>query len=181
LISRQIKSIIPYKIKTQKAEGDYLAFEGKVRSLKFVSAFPIKAKQPEGFVYTVYEFTEGGAGGGRLVLYEQKALNKDFLDEKPREELGIPLLEGISDIRFEYYREEDRVKDHTGEWVEEWDAKERKELPKALKITITYKNGRDKEESHLTVLSSLPAYRFEEVRTGPIRRIIPQRPPGAGP
>src|SRR4030042_1900566 len=51
LISQQIKSIVPYKVKTQKAEGDYLAFEGKVRSLRFVSAFPIKGKQPEGFVY----------------------------------------------------------------------------------------------------------------------------------
>ena len=28
LISQQIKSSVPYKIKTQKAEGNYLAFEG---------------------------------------------------------------------------------------------------------------------------------------------------------
>ena len=181
LISRQIKSIVPYKIKTKKAEGDYLAFEGKARSLKFVSAFPIKAKQPQGFVYTIYEFTEGGAEGGRLVLYEQRALNKDFLEEKPQEELGISLLEGISSIRFEYYREEDLAKNQAEGWGEEWNAKEEKELPKALKITIAYKNGRDKEESHFTILSSLPAYRFEEVRTGPSRRIIPQRPPGVGP
>ena len=56
LISQQIKSIVPYKIKTQKTEGNYLAFEGKAHSLKFVSALPIKAKQPEGFVYAIYEF-----------------------------------------------------------------------------------------------------------------------------
>src|SRR5512136_1586864 len=29
LISQQIKSIVPYRIKTEKAEGDYLAFQGK--------------------------------------------------------------------------------------------------------------------------------------------------------
>src|SRR4030066_419892 len=47
LISRQMKSAVPYKIKTEKAEGDYLAFEGKAHSLKFVSAFPMKSRQAE--------------------------------------------------------------------------------------------------------------------------------------
>src|SRR4030043_332544 len=56
LISQQIKSFVPYKIKTKKAEGDYLAFNGKARSLRFVSALPIKAKQPGGVVY----FSIGG-------------------------------------------------------------------------------------------------------------------------
>ena len=64
MISRQIKSIVPYKVKSKKAEGDYLAFEGKVHSLKFVSAFPLKAKQPEGLVYGIYEFREEGKEGG---------------------------------------------------------------------------------------------------------------------
>ena len=133
LISQQIKSIVPYKIRTQKAEGDYLAFDGKAHSLKFVSALPIKAKQPEGFVYAIYEFKEGGREGGRLVLYEQRALNKDFFEEEPKEELAVSLLEGISNVRFEYYREEDLLKNQKEEWVEEWNAKEEKELPKNLK------------------------------------------------
>lgn len=187
LISQQIKSIIPYKIKSEKAEGDFLAFEGKAHSLKFVSALPIKAKRPEGFVYVVYEFKEGGREGGRLVLYEQRVLNKDFFSEKPEEELGVSLLEGISQVRFEYYREEDLLKNRTPEWVEEWNAKEKKEIPQALKITITPAGGKtEKEKSSIALLASISANRFEEVRTaplrvGPSRRIIPQRPPGAGP
>ena len=32
MVSRQIKSVVPYKFKTEKAEGDYLAFEGKPHS-----------------------------------------------------------------------------------------------------------------------------------------------------
>jgi hypothetical protein len=181
LISRQIKSVVPYKIKTQKAEGDYLAFDGKARSLKFVSAFPVKARQPEGFVYAIYDFTEGGAEGSRLVLYEQRVLNKDFFEERPKEESAISLLEGVSNVQFEYYREENPDKNWSEEWVSEWNAKEEKELPRALRITISYKNGKDKEASSFTILSSVPAYRFEEIRTGPSRRIVPQRPPGAGP
>jgi general secretion pathway protein J len=178
LISQQIKSIVPYKIKTQKAEGDYLAFEGTARSLKFVSAFPIKAKQPEGFVYAIYEFKEGGSEGGRLALYEQRALNKDFFVDEPRDESAVSLLEGVSSVRFEYYREEDTVKNQKEEWVEEWNAKEERELPKALRMTITQKNQKGKEEFPITILASLPAYRFEEVRIGPMRRVIPRMPPG---
>ncbi len=174
LISQQIKSIVAYKIKTQQAEGDYLAFEGKAHSLKFVSALPIKAKQPQGFVYAIYEFKEGGREGGRLVLYEQRVLNKDFFAEEPKEELAISLLEGISDIRFEYYREEDPLKNQKEEWVEEWSAKEERELPQALRMTIIQKDQKDKEEFPITILASLPAYRFEEVRIGPVRRAIPQ-------
>jgi prepilin-type N-terminal cleavage/methylation domain-containing protein len=177
LISQQIKSIVPYKIKTQKAEGDYLAFEGKARSLKFVSALPIKAKRPEGFVYATYEFKEGGSEGGRLILYEQRVLNRDFFEEDPKEELGVSLLEGISNVRFEYYQEEDQVKNRKEEWVEEWKAKEEKALPKAFRMTITYPAYRQA----ITLLASIPSYRFEEVRIGISRGVIPQRPPGAGP
>jgi general secretion pathway protein J len=178
LISQQIKSIVAYKIKTQKAEGDYLAFEGNAHSLKFVSALPIKAKQPEGFVYAIYEFKEGGSEGGRLVLYEQRVLNKDFFAEEPKEEAAVSLLEGVSNVRFEYYREEDPLKNQKEEWVEEWNAKEERELPKTIRMTITQKDQKDKEEFPITILASLPAYRFEEVRIGPVRRTIPQTRPG---
>ena len=103
--------MVPYKIKTEKAEGDYLAFEGRSHSLKFVSALSIRAKQPEGFVYAIYEFREGGNEGGRLVVYEQRVLiRKNFFEEGPDEDSGVPMIEGISDIRFEYYREEDPLK-----------------------------------------------------------------------
>jgi general secretion pathway protein J len=169
LISRQIKSAVPYKIKTQKAEGDYLAFEGKAHSLRFVSAFPMKARQAEGFVYAVYEFKEGGKEEGRLVLYEQRVLNKDFFADDLREDSGISILEGISNVRFEFYREEDSEQNKTEEWVEEWSAKEEKELPKALRMIITPKNGKaSKEKFPITIQASLPAYQFEEVRTTPL-------------
>jgi len=177
LISRQIKSIVPYKIKTQKAEGDYLAFEGKAHSLKFVSALPLKARQPEGFVYAVYEFKEGGREGGRFVLYEERALNRDFMEENPKEELGVSLLEEISDLRFEYYQEEDPEKEQASGWLTEWNAKEKRELPIALRMTLIYKKGNgEKEESPIILLASLPSNRFEEVRIGPSRRVMPQRP-----
>jgi prepilin-type N-terminal cleavage/methylation domain-containing protein len=181
LISQQVKSFVPYKIKTKKAEGDYLAFYGKQQSLKFVSTLPIKARQPEGFVYVVYEFKEGkGENGGRLIIYEQRVLNRDFFEDELKEELGISLLEGITNVRFEYYQEEDSDKNLQEGWVEEWNAKETKALPRALKITILQKDGKDEEEEFpITLVASLPAHQFEEVKTIPARfgrRNLPQPP-----
>ena len=171
LITQQVKSAVPFKIKPQQAEGDYLAFEGDVRSLRFVSALPIKGKQPEGLVYAKYEFKDEGSEGGRLILYEEKALNKDFFAEEPKEERAVSLLEGISSVRFEYFREEDPLNNQQEEWVEEWKAKDEKRLPKALKMTIIRKNPKGEEEPPLTVVASIPANRFEEVRRMPGRRI----------
>jgi general secretion pathway protein J len=172
LISQQIKSIVPYKIKAQKAEGDYLAFEGKARSLKFVSALPMKARQSGGLVYAVYEFREEG-NNGRLVVYEQRVVNKDFFEEELKDESAVSLLEGISTVKFEYYREEDALQNRQEEWVEEWNAKEEKELPRAVKITITMRNGKGgKEEFPITVLGPIAANRFEDV-TVPVRRSVP--------
>ena len=179
MISRQIKSIVPYKIKTPKAEGNYLAFEGKARSLKFVSALPLRSRQPEGFVFAVYEFKKEGSEEGRLVLYEQKVLNKDFMEETPREESGISLLEGVVEARFEYYREEDKDENREAGWVAEWNAKEENKLPRALRITIIQKKGKgEKDETSFTILTELPSYRYEEMRRTPLRGVIPQRPLG---
>jgi len=167
LVSRQLKSLVPYKIKTEKAEGNYLAFDGKAHSLRFVSALPIKAKRPEGFVYVVYQFKDDGEKKGHLLLYEQRALNKDFFEDELKEDSAVTLFGGISQVRFEYFREADGEKSRMEEWVEEWNAKEEKELPRAVRMTVTYWNERGKEEvSPMTVLASVPAYQYEEVRTG---------------
>jgi general secretion pathway protein J len=170
LVSRQMKSLVPYKIRTEKAEGNYLAFDGKAHSIRFVSALAIKAKRPEGFVYAVYQFKDEGDKVGRLVLYEQRALNRDFFEDELKEDSAMTLLGGISQVRFEYYRGTDEEKNRKEEWVEEWNAKEEKELPKAVRMTITYWNGKGKEEaSPITVLATVSAYQFEEMR-GLVRR-----------
>jgi len=171
LITQQVKSAVPFKIKPQQAEGDYLAFEGDARSLRFVSSVPVRGNQPEGLVYARYEFKEGGSEGGHLIFYEEKALNKDFFAEEPKEERAVALLERVSSVRFEYFREEDPVNNQPEEWVEEWNAKDEKRLPKAFKMTIIRKNQTGKEEPPITVFASLPAFLYEEVRTTPGRRV----------
>lgn len=184
LVSRQMKSLVPYKIRTEKAEGNYLAFDGKAHSLRFVSALAIKAKRPEGFVYVVYQFKNEGGKKGQLVLYEQRALNRDFFEDGLKEDSAVTLLGRISQVRFEYFRDADKEKGRTEEWVEEWNAKEEKKLPKAIRMTVAYWNERDKEEaSPITVLAPVLAYQFEELKTGPMglgRRTIQTGPQPRG-
>jgi general secretion pathway protein J len=174
LISRQLKSAFPYKIKTEKAEADYLAFEGKPHSLKFVSALPMKAQRAEGLTFAIYEFEEAGGEGGRLILYEQRALNKDFMEEPPKKEDGVSLLENLADVSFEYYRAEDTEKTRSAEWLKEWSAKEEKELPKAIRMTVVEKKagGRDVP---IVIQATVPSNRLEELKFGPTRAIAPQR------
>jgi general secretion pathway protein J len=167
MVSRQIKSAVPYKFRTEKAEGDYLAFDGRAHSLRFVSALAMKAKRPEGFVYVVYQLKDEGEKKGRLVLYEQRALNRNFFEDDLKEDSAVTLFEGVSQVRFEYYRGANEEKNQKEKWVEEWNAKEEKELPRALRMTVTYWNERGEEEATpITVLAPVAAYQLEEVRRG---------------
>jgi len=178
LVCQQVKSSFPYRMSTEKAEGDYLAFDGKAHTLKFVSTLPIKAREPRGFVYAFYEFREEGGGEGRLVYYEQPVLNKNFFEETPREESGVSLLEGISDVRFEYFRREDKDKNWTEGWEEQWNAKDEKELPQALRVTVALRDKKNgKKEVPLSLLASISANRSENVKIGGATRVYsPQLP-----
>lgn len=176
LLMQQLKSAVAYKVKSQKAEGDFLAFEGKPRSLKFVSTLSLKTRKPSGFVYVFYEFREEGREGGRLLFYEGKVVNKNFLEEPPSEDARVPLFTGLSAVRFEYYQEEDEQKNQPGVWLDEWDAKEERALPTAMRMTLVFKKeGGMGEPPGVSILASIPSNRYEEVRTGPIRRSVPGR------
>lgn len=177
LLTRQIKSMVPYPSKTQKAEGDYLAFEGKAQSIRFVSALTAKSHRLEGLVDVTYQYQEDDLKGGRLILYEKRALTRDFLADEPKEENAIPLLEGISKILFEYYQEEDPSKNQSEAWLDAWDGKEKKALPKGLRITVGFKDPQ-KEESPLVLVIPIAAFQMDEVSVRPpIRRSVPGRIP----
>jgi len=191
LLSQQLKSAYPYKLKAQKAEADYIVCLGEGDSLRFVSAFSLLARRPEGLVYVIYRVGEKGSAGKTLKVYEKRVLNKDFMEETPDDEKFSLLLEDLSDFRFEYFEaEEDEDKEgEGGEWVKAWDGKEKKELPREVRMTAQWKEKKGKKgevEMSLPALVSIPAYQFDDrgqrpgqtgqrpVQTGP--RPIPTRP-----
>ena len=163
LLSQQVKSAFPYKIKATKAESDYIAYLGSRDSLRFVSTFSMKAKKSEGLVFVIYRAEERGSSGKRLMLCEQRVLNKDFLEETPEEEKFFPLLEGLSDFGFEYFQDEEE--EENGEWVESWDGKDKMELPLQVRMTAYWKEKRGQKEEierNLPTLVSIPAHLFDE-------------------
>ena len=142
LVSRQIKSMVPYKIKTQKAEGDYLAFEGKANSLKFVSALSLRARGPMVLSLPFMSLKTAERREAASWPMRRGWSTRIFLKRGRKKRKGSSVLEGLSDVRFEYFREEDTEKTRTEAWFNDWNAKEEKELPRALRMKITFKNGK---------------------------------------
>ncbi len=169
-ISQQMKSLMPYRVKTEKAEGNFLAFEGRPRSVKFISTLSLRTGRPSGFVYVIYEFQEGGTSGGRLLQYEGRVVNKNFMDEEPPENAKVSLFEDLADVRFEYYRAANPEKNQEEGWLSEWIAKEEKEFPKAMRMTLQFRNKEGGGEEPVILLASVPSNEHEEVPTGPIIR-----------
>lgn len=177
LLSQQMKSSFPYRLKSQKAEADYLVFVGDGSSLRFVSAFSLRARRQEGLVFVIYKVEEGASSGKVLKVYEKRMSNsKTLLEETPDEEQFLTLMDGLSDLKFEYF-EEAEDKDTTGTWGEAWDAKEKKALPGQVKMTATWKEKREEMEVPLPTLVSLPARVYDDrgkTGTAPMSKTRPR-------
>lgn len=175
LLSQQVKSSFPYKIKAQKAEGDYIAFLGARDSLRFVSTVSISAKRPEGLVFVIYRVEEGKEGGKILRVLEKRVLNKDFMEETPEEEKFLTLLEDLSEFGFEYFQEGEE-EEEVGEWVETWDGKDKRELPRQVRVVAKWGEKKREGEETLTTLVAIPTIRYDDRTPGRVRP-IPQPTP----
>lgn len=170
LMIHQIKSIFPYKVKTEKAEGDYLAFEGKPDSLRFVSNYSIRNKRGEGLVYAVYLWKNRE----KLELYEGRILQKEFFETPLKEDSLLFTLNGISNLTFEYFKKEEDKEE--GMWMREWEGKGLDPLPQAIRISFQLED--EKEPISTSIQIALPSRNFEETGTlirGLDRRTIRER------
>jgi len=174
LLSQQLKSAYPYKIKAKQAEPDYFAFQGTSDSLRFVSSFSLKSKRPEGLVFVTYKIEEEKSSEKVLKVCEQRVLNKDFMEQTPKDEDFLPLIEGLSDIKFEYYKEAED-EETSGEWMEVWDGKEETELPRQIRVNIKWKEKKGESEIVLPALVSIPAYLYDDKSKVVLK--VPLKPP----
>ena len=175
LLSQQVKSSFPYKIKAQKAEGDYIGFLGARDSLRFVSTFSITAKRPEGLVFVIYRVEEGQDSEKLLKVFEKRVLNKDFMEETPEEEKFLTLLGDLSEFGFEYFQEGEE-EEEVGEWVESWDGKDKRELPRQMRMIAKWGGEKKEREETLTTLVSIPTLRYDDRAAGRARP-VPQPTP----
>ena len=125
LIDDQIQSAIP--LARQDDEEGRFFFEGSADKVQFASNYSLTSGQ-RGYVVVRYAATR--ADDGTMALYIRE---NTMGVENARE---IKLLEGMSEIRFEYFRKESEAEDVAGEWVETWT--DELLFPRKIRVTLTF-------------------------------------------
>lgn len=109
VMDAQIQSAIP--LVRADDEAGRLFFEGSGDTVKFASNYSLTGGY-RGYVTVTYRVRPNGEGRNSLYI-EEKTIGV----ENTRE---MRLLDGLDEIRFEYFRKENDADDTTGEWVETW-------------------------------------------------------------
>jgi prepilin-type N-terminal cleavage/methylation domain-containing protein len=134
----------------RKENKNYIFFEGKKDSLKWVSTVSPKRDGK----LTAWQLKRGKDDRGLQVrITTAFAENPSALLEKTD---PIELFEGFS-VNFEYLEIEERDKNTENEksiWLEKWDGKNLQSLPKAVRISLS--EGQT-EENPLEIIAIIPA------------------------
>ncbi|OPY02984.1 MAG: general secretion pathway protein J [Syntrophorhabdus sp. PtaB.Bin047] len=109
VMDAQIQSAIP--LVRADDEAGRLFFEGSGDSVKFASNYSLTGGY-RGYVAVTYRVKPNGEGRSALYI-EENTIGV----ENARE---MRLLDGLDEIRFEYFRKEKDADDTAGEWVETW-------------------------------------------------------------
>ena len=133
LLKRQIKSAYPYY---GKDEGEkFLIFNGKAKSLEFVSALSLQPDGARGLIYVKYAVQED-----KTTDKENLTFSEDFKylltqDRKTdADESFTNLLKNIIYFEIEYFGKTDENDSAT--WHDEWDAREIQAMPEAVKLKL---------------------------------------------
>ncbi|MBI4847028.1 MAG: prepilin-type N-terminal cleavage/methylation domain-containing protein [Nitrospirae bacterium] len=121
LLSQQLKSAYPYKMKLEDQDEEVVLFKGDPESFLFVTS--LTDARFGGFKWIRYSVKEGE------LLYKEGVLPDKKLEDniKGKEEL---VDENIGEFKIEYYSSKD------DEWKEKWDYG--KDLPSAIQVKISY-------------------------------------------
>ena len=125
LLNAQIQSAIP--LARADDEAGRLFFEGSGEFVKFASNYSLTGGQ-RGYVTVAYRVESNGQG--RRTLYIQE---NNIGVENVRE---MKLLEGMEEIRFEYFRKETDSDEAQGEWVETWS--DELLFPRKIRVHFTW-------------------------------------------
>lgn len=144
LISQQIKSIYPYVFREGEEEvEEFLAFTGNSDSIRFISTLGATSSDAAGLSFVSY-FVDTSK---ELMLYEKRIFKKEMFQEELDKENSVVLISRISEFSLKY-------QDDERDWFDGWDVNERKSLPEAIKLTLTYEGGPSQGET--TTVSTIP-------------------------
>ena len=148
LLKRQIKSAYPYY---GKDEGEkFLIFNGKAKSLEFVSGLSLQPGGARGLVYIKYAVQEDQDEDKKKLVFSEDFKYLLTQDRKTDADF-VSLLNNIIYFKIEYFGKTDENDSAT--WHDEWDAREIQALPEAVKLKLKT----DHKTDQLTVIIPIMA------------------------
>ena len=153
LLMQQMASMAPMQVYTEA--GQQFFFQGEEKTARFVSRYSLAHRARSGLYLIEYQIEEEPGVGRALLVNERPVANSQQMligmIESIRSNEGqavryaefenrkdtLRLLEGVKEIRLEYYRP--GKFSEKGEWVSEWQ-NQNNELPSAMAIRVTGKN-----------------------------------------
>ena len=135
LLAGYIRSAHPYRLSPQDPQ---VFFEGAVDSLRFVSAYSVAMGGRGMAMIEIAQEGEEGASAA-LMLTEETPVRLGEGMAQGAQRANIRLEEGIRELRFAYL--DPRGTDDN--WEEIWDPRERRTLPRAVRLSYRTDDGRE--------------------------------------
>jgi len=135
LLATYIRSGYPYR---ESVQDQSIYFEGERERLTFVSAYS-HAMGGRGMATISIEKEETGNGRARFRLTETAPVRVGPEISAGGQRYGLVIQENVRDFQLAYLDiEGDRVN-----WEEQWDGRERRRLPRAVRMTFTDAEGQE--------------------------------------
>ncbi|NWG13159.1 MAG: hypothetical protein HXY20_06455 [Acidobacteria bacterium] len=139
LMKKQMASIYGVLAPVDPQAGGVIhpLFAGTESSVQFISLNSLRFYENVGLTTVSYDVERDRAGAFNLVQREQQFLGLDpgresFFDRDIAEPL--PVFENLTSFRFEYF--DPGAADRPARWVSSWDAKETRQMPAAVSMTM---------------------------------------------
>ena len=131
----------------------YLLFNGTESDMQFVSLNSMHFGENPGLTLISYEMERQPQGSLSLVEKEEPYVGQDPEDsESTIEPKSLAIFENLESCAFEYYDPGDGGLSATPGWVPEWDGKTLGRLPKAIAVTMAFKEAKQKNLSRRMII-----------------------------
>jgi len=147
LLAGYIRSAYPFRFSRQTPE---IYFSGQENRLEFVSALS-SGMGGRGMSRITISWEGGENGNGFLTLAEEIPLRLEGQGEGEGYKNSIVLGQGIREFRMNYLD----LQGGEENWVDQWDGKERKALPRAVRLSHQGEKGEEIQQVFPIMMSVL--------------------------
>jgi general secretion pathway protein J len=145
----------------------FLLFNGTESDMQFVSLNSMHFGENPGLTLISYAIERQPQGSLSLVEKEEPYICQDPEDSASTiESASLAVFENLESCTFEYYDPGDGVLSAAPGWVTEWDGKTLGRMPKAIAVTIAFKEPKQKNQSRRMIIPLMTAPRLATPYSG---------------